>query len=34
MRVLVVEDEPGIAQFISQGLSESGYAVDGSASQL
>jgi DNA-binding response OmpR family regulator len=28
MRVLVVEDEVGIAQFISQGLSESGYAVD------
>ena len=28
MRVLVVEDEPGIAQFIRQGLSESGYAVD------
>lgn len=28
MRLLVVEDEPGIAQFIRQGLSESGYAVD------
>jgi DNA-binding response OmpR family regulator len=28
MRVLVVEDEPDIAQFISQGLDESGYAVD------
>ncbi len=28
MRVLVVEDEPGIAQFISQGLREAGYAVD------
>ena len=28
MRVLVVEDEPGIAQFIRQGLSEAGYAVD------
>ncbi|MBW4513364.1 MAG: response regulator transcription factor [Scytonematopsis contorta HA4267-MV1] len=28
MRVLVVEDEVGIAQFISQGLSEAGYAVD------
>ncbi len=28
MRVLVVEDEPGIAQFLQQGLSEAGYAVD------
>jgi DNA-binding response OmpR family regulator len=28
MRVLVVEDEPDIAQFICQGLGESGYAVD------
>jgi DNA-binding response OmpR family regulator len=28
MRVLLVEDEPGIAQFISQGLRETGYAVD------
>lgn len=28
MRILVVEDEPGIAQFIQQGLSEAGYAVD------
>jgi len=28
MRVLVVEDDPGIAQFINQGLSETGYAVD------
>jgi DNA-binding response OmpR family regulator len=28
MRVLVVEDEPGIAQFIRQGLSEAGYATD------
>ena len=28
MRVLLVEDEPGIAKFISQGLSEAGYAVD------
>jgi len=28
MRVLVVEDEPGIAQFICQGLREAGYAVD------
>lgn len=28
MRVLVVEDEPGVAQFIVQGLTESGYAVD------
>jgi len=28
MRVLVVEDEPGVAQFIEQGLTESGYAVD------
>jgi len=28
MRILVVEDEPGIAQFVCQGLSEAGYAVD------
>ncbi|HET8628036.1 MAG TPA: response regulator transcription factor [Thermomicrobiales bacterium] len=28
MRLLVVEDEPGIAQFIRQGLGEAGYAVD------
>lgn len=28
MRVLVVEDEPGIANFVRQGLSEAGYAVD------
>ncbi len=28
MRILVVEDEAGIAQFIRQGLSEAGYAVD------
>lgn len=28
MRILVVEDELGIAQFIHQGLKESGYAVD------
>jgi len=28
MRLLVVEDEPGIAQFIRQGLTEAGYAVD------
>ena len=28
MRTLVVEDEPGIAHFIRQGLSEAGYAVD------
>lgn len=28
MRILVVEDEPGIAQFIQQGLSEAGYAID------
>jgi DNA-binding response OmpR family regulator len=28
MRVLLVEDEPGIAQFISQGLKEAGYATD------
>ncbi|KYC42825.1 two-component system response regulator [Scytonema hofmannii PCC 7110] len=28
MRILLVEDEPGIAQFISQGLRETGYAVD------
>lgn len=28
MRILVVEDEPGIAQFVRQGLSEAGYAVD------
>jgi DNA-binding response OmpR family regulator len=28
MRVLVVEDEPDIAQFLCQGLGEAGYAVD------
>ncbi len=28
MRILVVEDEPGIAQFVRQGLSEAGHAVD------
>jgi len=28
VRILVVEDEPGIAHFIRQGLSEAGYAVD------
>lgn len=28
MRVLVVEDEPGIANFIRDGLSEEGFAVD------
>jgi DNA-binding response OmpR family regulator len=28
MRLLVVEDEPGIAKFVQQGLTETGYAVD------
>lgn len=28
MRILVVEDEPGIANFVRQGLVEAGYAVD------
>ena len=28
MRVLVIEDEAGIAQFVCQGLREAGYAVD------
>jgi heavy metal response regulator len=28
MRILVVEDEPSIANFVRQGLSEAGYAVD------
>jgi DNA-binding response OmpR family regulator len=28
MRVLVVEDDPGIANFVRQGLTEAGYAVD------
>ena len=28
MRVLVVEDDPGIADFVRQGLTEAGYAVD------
>ncbi len=28
MRLLVVEDEPGIAHFLRQGLAEAGYAVD------
>ena len=28
MRVLLVEDEPGVAGFVEQGLTEAGYAVD------
>jgi len=28
VRILIVEDEPGVAQFIEQGLLESGYAID------
>jgi DNA-binding response OmpR family regulator len=28
VRVLIVEDEPGIAGFLRQGLTEAGYAVD------
>jgi len=28
MRLLIVEDEPGVASFLEQGLKESGYAVD------
>ena len=28
MRILIVEDEPGVSQFIEQGLEESGYVVD------
>ena len=28
MRVLIVEDEPGVAAFLQQGLKEAGYAVD------
>jgi heavy metal response regulator len=28
MRILIVEDEPGVARFVEQGLTESGYAVD------
>lgn len=28
MRILIVEDEPGVAQFIRQGLTEAGHAVD------
>ena len=28
MRILVVEDEPGIANFLKQGLEEESYAVD------
>ena len=28
MRLLVMEDEPGIARFVKQGLEEEGYAVD------
>ncbi|MEW6398809.1 MAG: DNA-binding response regulator, partial [Bacillota bacterium] len=28
MRLLVVEDEPRIAAFLRQGLTEEGYAVD------
>jgi len=28
MRSLVIEDEPGIAKFVRQGLTEAGHAVD------
>jgi heavy metal response regulator len=28
MRVLIIEDEPGVAQFVQQGLTEAGYAID------
>ncbi|MFT6827693.1 MAG: two-component system copper resistance phosphate regulon response regulator CusR, partial [Roseivirga sp.] len=28
MRILIVEDEPGISNFIKQGLEEESYAVD------
>ena len=28
MRVLIIEDEPGIARFLKQGLAEEGFAVD------
>ncbi|MFK7981364.1 MAG: response regulator, partial [Saprospiraceae bacterium] len=28
MKILVIEDEQGIADFIQQGLEEEGYAVD------
>jgi heavy metal response regulator len=28
MRILIVEDEPGVAGFVEQGLTEAGYAVD------
>ncbi len=28
MRILVVEDEPGVARFVRQGLAEAGHAVD------
>lgn len=28
MRILIVEDEPSIAKFVGQGLTEAGYAVD------
>lgn len=28
MRILLVEDEPGVAQFIQQGLTEAGYVID------
>jgi DNA-binding response OmpR family regulator len=28
MRVLIVEDEPGIVEFVCQGLGEVGHAVD------
>ena len=28
MRVLLVEDEPGVAEFVQEGLTEAGYAVD------
>ncbi len=28
MRILIVEDEAGVAGFVEQGLTEAGYAVD------
>jgi DNA-binding response OmpR family regulator len=28
MKILIVEDEPGIVQFINQGLKEAGYIID------
>ena len=33
MRILIVEDEPKTAEYLHQGLSESGYVVDKAATR-